>query len=38
MICPQNRLYHDIMKAANFELNREITDKFFFFKLKIGPF
>lgn len=32
MIGTQNRLYYNTMMAANFELNREITDKnpFFF--------
>jgi len=37
MIGTQNHLYYHTMMAANFELNREITDKNLFFELKIGP-
>ena len=37
MIRTQNRLYYHTVMAANFELNREITDKNLFLKLKIGP-
>lgn len=38
MISTQNRLYYHTMMAANFELNREITDKIFFFKTENRSF